>query len=178
MKKIILKNGEEIVIRNAVVEDSEKAVDYVCEVAGESDYLTFGENEFTMTVEQEADFIKRIGEMENALMIIALSGDELVGMLNFGGSPKKRLRHGGEFGITVRKNYWGMGIGRELLREMIDWANKNPIIRKINLCVRSDNEKAIGLYKKMGFVIEGEVSRMFYIDGKFFDCLYMGLEVD
>lgn len=178
MKKTMLKNGKEIIIRTAKPEDSEIVVEYVNSVAGESDFLTFGENEFMMTVEQEADFIKKTEESENALMLLAISGDDIVGMLNFMGSSKARLKHGGEFGITVRKNYWGQGIGKELVSTMIDWAHENPLIKKINLQVRSDNETAIELYRKMGFELEGKISRMFYIKGRFYDCLHMGLKID
>lgn len=58
------------------------------------------------------------------------------------------------------------------------FAYATRIIRKINLRVRSDNHSAISLYKKSGFVSEGTITREFFINGKFFDAIHMGLEIE
>lgn len=81
-------------------------------------------------------------------------------------------------GITVRKPYWGLGIGKLLLKYLIDWAKGTGIIRKINLRVRSDNEKAIKLYEKYNFKKEGTLLRDFCINEKFYDSICMGLLID
>lgn len=71
-----------------------------------------------------------------------------------------------------------MGIGKELIKYMIDWAKDSNIVRKINLRVREDNETAIGLYTKLGFKKEGAISRDFYVAGKYYSSICMGLEID
>ena len=48
-----------------------------------------------------------------------------------------------------------MGIGRMLVNELLDWAEKNPFIEKVSLGVFSTNYRAISLYKSMGFKEEG-----------------------
>ena len=65
-----------------------------------------------------------------------------------------------------------------MVEELIQWAKASGVIRKLNLRVRSDNEKAIHLYTKFGFNREGLMSREFLISGEFFDCYCMGLKID
>ena len=92
----------------------------------------------------------------------------MVSVLRFSGSSKSRLRHKGEFVISVLKDYWELGIGKELILYLIEWAKENEEITKINLRVREDNIRGINLYKNLGFRLEGIVSRDFYIKGKYY----------
>lgn len=103
---------------------------------------------------------------------------KIVGCLNFSGGARQRTAHTGELGVSVLKEYWGCGIGRELIQYLIDWSKETGIIRKINLRVRTDNARGINLYKHLGFLEEGVKSRDFLINGKFYDSLIMGLKVD
>jgi len=84
----------------------------------------------------------------------------------------------GDLGMTVLKSHWGKGIGGALLKYLIEWSENNPIVRKINLQVKVDNENAIKLYEKFNFKNEGRIERFFLIDGEFFDAYSMGLLID
>ena len=77
--------------------------------------------------------------------------------------------------MSVLKKYWGNGIGEELIKYLINWSKDSGIIRKINLRVRTDNERGIYLYEKLGFFEKGLLKRDFVIDDKFYDSLLMGL---
>lgn len=178
MKSKELSNGKTLIIRSANKEDAALILNYIHTIATESDNLTFGAGEFSMTVEEEEQFIKSVSLKQNALLLVAEVDGEIVGNLNFSGGHRKRIEHTGEFGVSVCKRYWGLGIGRSLIEYMIDWAKESGIIRKINLRVRADNESALGLYKKLGFEMEGKISREFQIDGEFYDAFHMGLCID
>ena len=178
MKIYQLKNGKELIIRGATVEDAAEMVKYVEQVGGESDYLTFGPGETTMTIEDEKSFIQSMSNCDNKLFVVAVVEGKIVGNLGYTGGPRPRVRHTGEFGVSVLKEYWGLGIGRELIQYLIEWSKASHIIRKINLRVRSDNAAGIALYKSLGFVEEGTRCREFYVGGTFFDCLMMGLSID
>ena len=115
---------------------------------------------------------------DNSLAIVALAGEEIVGSLTFDGGRRPRLRHAGEFGISVLQAYSGLGLGKALIEYMLAWAERGGVVRKINLKVRVDNEPAIRLYERMGWVHEGRTTRDTLIDGRFSDCLTMGREVD
>jgi RimJ/RimL family protein N-acetyltransferase len=176
--KKILKNGQEILIRKADKGDSAKIIEHMYFIGGESDNLTFGGNEWDMPLEKEEQFIEAINKKDNSIMIIALLNDEIVGITSFRGEERNRLRHTGEFGLTVRKPYWNLGIGGILLGFLIEWAKDTGIIRKIDLLVRIDNENAIKLYEKYGFKQEGIIKRHFLIVDKFYDSQQMGLLID
>ncbi|MTK12437.1 MAG: GNAT family N-acetyltransferase [Clostridiaceae bacterium] len=177
MKEIIV-NQEKIIIRKANQSDSKALIKYLNIIGGETDFLTFGLGEFGRTVEQEEEFIKNTLEKDNSLFIIAEINGKVIGNLNFSGGPRQRNAHVGEFGVSVLKEYWGNGIGEELIRYLVNWSKNSGIIRKINLRVRTDNKAGINLYKKIGFSEEGVLKRDYLINGEFYDSLAMGLLID
>lgn len=178
MKKLSLRDGREITIRKAVRSDALKMVQYVSKIGGESDNLTFGLNEFDITVEKEELIIDSTNSRDNSIMIVAEMDGQIVSMLSLGSGTRQRTRHVGEFGITVGKPFWGLGIGSAMIEYMLEWARDTHIIRKINLRARIDNKNAISLYKKYGFKEEGVATRDLYINGIFYDSVLMGLEID
>jgi len=171
-------NDEKVIIRKAKKSDAKALIEYLNVIGGESDFLTFGIGEFEKSVEQEEDYIENILGQENALSIVAEVNGKVVGNLNFSGGPRHRTAHSGEFGISVLKEYWGNGIGEELIKYLINWSKNSGIIRKIDLRTRTDNTRSIHLYEKLGFLKEGIVKRDFSINGEFYDSFLMGLLID
>ncbi len=175
---ISLDNGALLTIRDAQVQDAVALLRYLDTIGGETDFLTFGAYEFSHSLEEEEAYIQECLHTDNKLLILGLINDEIVGVLHFTGEAKRRMRHSGEFGVSVPKAHWGLGIGSHLIRAMIEWAKAGEVIRKINLRVRSDNVRAIRLYEKFGFTREGEISREFLIDGIFYSNIFMGMPID
>lgn len=66
-----------------------------------------------------------------------------------------RKRHSGSIGLMVHKEFQGNGIGTALLEKAIDLADNWLLLHRLELCVFQDNEKAIKLYGKFGFKVEG-----------------------
>ena len=178
MKEIRLQDGEVVLIRPARTNDAYELVQHLEIVGAESDNLTFGQGEFGITVEQEVNFLENISSMKNAIYLVAYNGEKIVGCLSFSGGSRPRIAHTGEFGVSVLKEYWGKGIGTELIAYLLDWCRRSGIIRKVNLRVRTDNQSAIHVYKKLGFVEEGIITREFCINNCFYDSLCMGLKID
>jgi RimJ/RimL family protein N-acetyltransferase len=156
-------------------DDAPLLLDYLKAVGSESDNLTF-DGTFSVPLEKEREIIELWNRNPKIFVLVAFDGSKVAGMLHLQGSEKKRISHVGELGISVRKDYWGMGIGTTLIEAMIHWASHNGV-SKINLLVREDNDRAIALYSKMGFVMEGCTSRMFCIDGNYIDGIMMGREI-
>ncbi len=176
--KFQTKNGETVVIREARGSDAERLLEYVNAISVESEYLTFGQGEFVMTVEQEKQFLEQTAKQPNAIYFVAEIDSKIIGAASFAGGSRPRLKHVGEFGVSVSKAYWGNGIGTALVQRILDWSKETSIIRKVDLLVRADNISAIHVYKKLGFVIEGIQSRSLCIDGTFYDSILMGYKVD
>jgi RimJ/RimL family protein N-acetyltransferase len=177
-RQLQLQDGLAVRIRRATPDDAGALLRYLRQVGGESDNLSFGDEGPGLTEGEEREYLTRVGESDNSLAVVATVGDTIVASLTFDGGRRPRLRHAGEFGISVAGEYAGLGIGRALIEHMLEWAERGGVIRKINLKVRADNAGAIRLYERMGWVHEGRTTRDTLIDGRFNDCLLMGREVD
>lgn len=173
-----LKNNLRLNLRGAEPRDAENVLAFLNQVAGESENITFGPGEFELSVEEECKFLQQAAESITSLYIIAEIAGEIAGTLTFSTGKRPRLQHAGEFGTTVLRRYWNLGIGSRLLAYLIDWARQTGTIRKLNLRVRVDNLPAIHLYEKYGFVQEGRLTREFYLHGQFIDVYMMGLQLD
>lgn len=172
-----LPNGSKLRIREAEASDAEVLLEYFHAVSGESPFLSFGVGEFDKTLDSER---RRLGEShasDNSLFLIAEVDGRIAGVADCGGGKKTRLRHFGEIGLSVAREFWGNGIASDLMREIIAWSG-GAGLRKLNLHVRWDNPRAIALYEKLGFRHEGRVTRGVRVDGTFHDVLIMGLEID
>lgn len=168
-----LKNGEILHLRSVKLADAAEIIHFVKTVGGETDFLTFGTGEFNKTVAEEETIISEHLAAPNRIFIAATLQDEIVGILNVTASPKPRLQHSGEFGISVLKKHWGKGIGRHLMETMLDWAERSPIIRKLNLKVLTSNTKALALYKSIGFEEEGYLKEDTFVNGVYQDARIM-----
>ena len=73
----------------------------------------------------------------------------------------------------VHKDYQNQGIGILLIKAILELAGQWLMVRRIELDVVVDNEKAIHLYQKMGFVIEGKRVQAFIKNGQYIDEYFM-----
>ena len=118
--------------------------------------------------------IKTDTESKRNLFIVAVVNNRVVGFSRCEGSTLKRFTHKVEFGVCILKDYWGCGIGTNLLKESITWADSNGI-KKITLNVIQTNATAIKLYKKFGFKIEGILENdKILSDGHYYNTIVMG----
>lgn len=177
-KHIVLKNNLTLTLRHAKPDDAQQLINYLNQVSGESENITFGPGEFGMSVEEERTFLIQNAQQPTSLYLIAEIESEIVGTMTFSTGKRLRVRHVGEFGTTVLRKYWNYGIGGHMLAYLIEWAKQTGIVRKINLRVRVDNLPAIHLYEKHGFIHEGHITREFYLHGQFVDAYVMGLQID
>lgn len=73
------------------------------------------------------------------------------------------------------KEFWGKGYGRIASELLLNFAFKEMNIHRVYLNVFSFNERAIGLYKKIGFVEEGRSRESIFRNGEYHDVVQMGL---
>ncbi len=98
----------------------------------------------------------------------------VVGVANLSVNRSNRVRHSGSIGLMVGKEHHGMGIGRALMMNLIDLSDKWLMLVRVELGVLTDNEKAINLYKSLGFEIEGTKKYAIVRNGKYEDEYLMG----
>lgn len=143
------------------------------QIDGETENLDREPGEGYLSAEDFAELIKRDSIKERNLFLVAEVNGKIVGFTRCEGNELSRFRHKAEFGICILKEYWGFGIGKVLLENVLQWAQKAGLM-KITLNVVQTNEKAIALYKKFGFTEEGILIKdRLHKDGKLYNTILM-----
>lgn len=177
-QQITLKNGSVAVLRNGVESDGSAVFENFNLTHEETDYLLSYPDENTFDAEEEGQFLEQKTESANEIEIIAFVDGKVVGTAGIEAvGTKYKVRHRAEFGISVLKEYWGLGIGRALTEACIKCA-KEAGYAQLELSVVAENESAIELYQKEGFVEYGRNPRGFNsrISG-YQEVVYMLLEL-
>ena len=165
----------EIKIVKASPEDAQEILEFLKLVGKETDNLTFGEEGLPISVEVERHYIESLLDSTSSVMYLAKIKDEIVGNASFNAMTRERLKHRGEFAISVKQSQWGKGIGSQLIEQVLEFAKETAHVEIISLEVRSDNRRAIHLYQKYGFKKIGSFPGFLKINGKYIDVDLMHL---
>ena len=154
-KEIILKDGRTCIIRNGTEEDGQGTLDNFILTHEETDNLINYPDEIKYTVEDEAKLMKTKQESPDMVELLAVIDGRIVGIAGIDPIGRAyKLKHRANFGISIEKAYWGLGIGRALMEGCIECARKAGY-KQVELDVRADNTNAIALYESFGFVEYG-----------------------
>jgi RimJ/RimL family protein N-acetyltransferase len=171
---MVAKQDDKAMIRTARIEDAEAVLDIQREVIKEKDYFIAVSEEFSKTVEEHQEWIKKIIEHERETMFVAEMNGKVVGWVVFLSQDRKRMEHTGSIAIMLQKDYRNKGIGKLLISEILSWASQHPVIEKVSLGTFSTNSRAIELYNKLGFVEEGRKIKEFkFSDDEYVDDVLM-----
>ena len=169
----------EIMIREAIPSDAKDIIEFSQMTGVETDYLTYGEEGIDLSVAFEEMYLEGLLDKDNSIMLVAtINNEELIGIASVGANDKEKTKHVCEVGITVSKDFWGFGIGTVLMEEIEIWAKESGVIRRLELTVHAENERAIALYEKMGYQEEGLMKRVMFINDEFVDGIMMSLLID
>lgn len=166
-----------LIVREALISDSKEIYNIFMKTSDETEFLACSSEERRkdgFTVESQKKWLKNIIDSNNKLYVCQYN-KILIGFLGINIFSRKRLSHRATLGINVLKDFWGIGAGSLLMNEAVKHFNSNKQLSKFELEVRIDNTKAINLYKKFGFKIEGEISRYFCINDKYYSAFLMSL---
>ncbi|NQJ70785.1 GNAT family N-acetyltransferase [Streptococcus suis] len=155
--------------------DAVAFIDFMNQVASETDYLVMDETGFRFSSEEMERIFEAGIENPGELCLLAKVGSEVIGAISVKSSKQFRISHIGNIFIAIKKDYWGHGLGTILLDEVIEWAQEMDLLKRLELTVQVRNQAAVHLYQKMGFVIEGTQVRGARTDeGEWLDLYYMG----
>ena len=165
--------GHELLLRCAREEDAQRLIDYLKTTSGKTRFLIREPDEVTMTQEDERRFIRRQNESASDVMLLAFYDGEFAGNASLMGMGPSRYRHRAGVAIALYQAYTGLVIGRAMIEALLAIA-KECGIEQVELEVVADNERAIALYKKLGFEVYGTMPRnMKYRDGTYADVYWM-----
>ena len=117
-------------------------------------------------------------DYNEVLAIIAVIADKdktkIIGSSSLKFNPQEAIRHKAELGLTVHDSYQSLGIGTALLKHVIGVARMRGL-SKVWLHVNVTNDRAVHVYKKAGFVVEGKLGRESFVNGEYRDEYRMAL---
>jgi ribosomal protein S18 acetylase RimI-like enzyme len=165
-----LKDQKVMVLRQAMEEDAPKIIHRLRRVLDDGIYLE-EEKETMNDPQEEAALIRRM-KQEGSMYTVAEIGDMIAGVAQIKRGQLEMNRHVGTFRIWVGPEFQGYGIGSKLMDYALHWATYHGL-EKVCLDVFADNERAMDMYKKYGFVVEGYRKDQFILDGKHVDEVFM-----
>lgn len=163
---------EDIIIRRASLDDAQALSEYMNALADENLEQISGRRP---TPEEESDFVRKAADAKHAVILIALDGPHIVGLVDLWACTGSYNDHTGRFGMSVLAPYRRKGIGRRLLNGVVAEAKAWPDFCRIELEVVPWNESAIRLYETAGFVREGTKRKAGKFKGKLSDLMLMAL---
>ncbi len=171
MAAVAKVNG--VVVRRAREDDAAAMAAYMAALMAERlDTITRRE---TPSVEDERDWVFRANIAERGMILLALAGDEVVGMLDLWGGERPDNRHAGQFGMSVAKGWRRRGVGRTLLEAAIAAAREWPGFCRLQLECVVWNDRAVALYESLGFQHEGVMRKAINLRGRPEDLFLMAL---
>lgn len=151
-------------IRPIEVRDAESFIKLSKQI-DDSNYMLFEPGERNITLEQQSKSIESILSEKKSIIFVVERENKLVGFIAAFGGNVKRNQHSAYLVLGVLEEFQGQGIASKLFNQIFEWARDNELSR-LGLTVIKDNIKAFNLYRKMGFVLEGEKVHSLIINGK------------
>lgn len=161
-----------IPIRPAVPADAAALLELKQRLDRETSFMMYEAGEREASVQGLAADLDRVAQSANSVVLVADAGDHLAGYVELVGGSFRRSRATAHVVIGVRADSGGVGVGAALLRRARRWASGHGLHR-LELTVMAHNDRAIGLYKRMGFSLEGRRKQCLIVDGQFTDELTM-----
>lgn len=151
-ERIALKNGKELLLRNAEASDGKAVLENFNQTHAETDWLLSYPDENTFDVDKESRFLERKAASQNEIELVAVVDGKVVGTAGVDAlGTRYKVAHRAEFGVSILKDYWGLGIGCAMMEACIKCAREAGYVQ-LELSVVADNARAISMYRKAGFV--------------------------
>ena len=131
---------------------------------------------FPITLAELRSFYDKVSKSRTDVMfaIVTKHNKLHIGNIKLGGI--NWIHRFADMGIMIGdKKYWSKGYGQEACRLLLEYAFSKLNLNKIFLGVYATHSSALKVYKKIGFRIEGRMSKMFNMDNRYVDKIIMGI---
>ena len=171
--RFTVKSGEEILVRQATVEDAAALLSMKLDYLKNTSTIPLFLDEYSKDVSKEIELIQRLSEEKNSCLFVAECENQLIGNIDLNGNQRRKLFHTGVIGMGLKKEWRGKGVGSALLKSVIDWSKENKHLTIVWLEVYDSNTAGKKLYEKQGFKECGRMHHFFREDGKEIDKITM-----
>lgn len=158
-------------IRHIQLEDAEQFSNLILSVDS-SNMMVYEPGERKTSTELEEQQIEKVLLQPNSTIIVAEEDDRLIGFCTVLGGESSRTQHAARISVGVTEEHREKGVATRLLKEAIHWGKEAGLTR-LSVSVMKHNERAFGLYTKMGFQVEGEKIGSLMINGQPVDEFYL-----
>ena len=172
VEKIRAKNGKEVIIRYPKFSDWKDLLSHINLLVEEDAKILVNKK---LKKEDEIDYISNVlkeVELGNAVYLVAEVEGKVIGTCEIK-RRKFRESHTGIYGISIRKGYRGIGIGKAISKACLREAKKRLKLKVVYLEVFENNKPAIALYKKLGFKICGKYPKKVKYKKRLIDSIIM-----
>lgn len=153
-KQVSVADGKSVTLRSPEEDDAQRLIDYLDSVRRETPFLAVSPADPLPTLEAERAWVR--GLREGLGVQIAADGEgEIIALCSVQMPAEQRLQHVGEIGMSIRAAWCGRGLGTLLMQELIAWAQAAEHVDVLTLSLHGDNTRALRLYQRSGFVIDG-----------------------
>ena len=169
------KDGTLVLLRYPSENDSIQLMSVLNELVDE--HAPIGANE-KVNRKQEEEYVRNaIKEIKEKKRIQFLAEIDKKIVANIGiNRLYGKSAHVGELGIFIKKLYRDKGIGEFMIKQALKYAHKEGI-KIVKLSVFANNDRAIHLYKKLGFKKVGLLKGALKDKGKYFDEIIMAKDI-
>jgi RimJ/RimL family protein N-acetyltransferase len=112
----------------------------------------------------EAFFIGEMLRTGEGLALVAEADGDPIGTVQISLERNVVTNHVGTLSIVVAEGWRDVGVGSALIETALRWARDHGLL-KVALAVFPDNERAIAVYQRAGFVREGLRRKQYRADG-------------
>ena len=133
-----------------------------------------GKSASVITIEDEKKYFENPKANDCAFFIVRLEDDKLIGTIGL--HDIDHINRRATFGIFIGdKNVRNKGYGTEAIRLILEYGFRYLNLNNINLCLMEFNERALACYKKCGFKEYGRRRKCRFVNGKYYDAIYMDI---
>lgn len=165
---MILK-GEKVILRPIRLSDAKRFVKWL------ADPLV---NKFMATrrvsMREELQWISSLKKQKlNKAFAIDTKDGVHIGSINLSLKPQDKRA---ALGVMIGdKQYWNRGLGTDAMRTILRYGFGRLRLHRISLKVYAYNPRALKVYTRLGFILEGRGREEVLYRGRFYDDMYMGL---
>lgn len=159
-------------IRKVRASDAQSLLDLMLQLDRESKFMLLEEGERCTTLEQQVKILESFSESSSKVMLVISDEYDIYGFAVGIGNTANRNRHSMYCIMGVKQLVSGNGYGKQLLEYLETWALSQEFTR-LELTVMCHNDRAVNLYRKHGFEIEGTKRNSLNVDGQYVDEFFM-----
>ncbi len=158
-----------VTIRQAREEDLTGLVGAIREAIGSGEYV---KAETVADIVDNEGVLIRHNEIESRMFFVACVEGDVVGWVHLKHTDLQKLSHTAELTLGVLERYRGNGIGSQLLKRGLTWAETQGLEKLYN-AIPSSNEQAVEFLESHGFEIEATREDHYKLNGSYVDEVMM-----